>query len=46
VRRFNEGGLGVKLTPRAALVFIAATIASGIITSYMVDSGAWHIFGL
>jgi hypothetical protein len=40
-----RGCLGVKLTPRAVLVFIAAAIASAIITSYMVDSGAWHIFG-
>jgi hypothetical protein len=35
----------VKLAPRAVLVFMAAAITSAIITSYMVDSGAWHFFG-
>jgi hypothetical protein len=40
-----RGVLGVKLTPRAVLIFITAAIVSAMITSYMINSGAWHIFG-
>jgi hypothetical protein len=40
-----RGVLGVKLTPRAALVFITAAVVSAILTSYMFDSGTWHFFG-
>jgi hypothetical protein len=33
----------VKLTARAALIFIAAAIAGAIVTAYLSSSGGWSL---